>query len=49
MVEAMMALVLADALMQQEAQCNLFPRPVGQEATVINPLGKKLEGVGVGH
>jgi chorismate synthase len=44
MVEAMMALVLVDALMQQEAQCNLFPRALEDEAKVgkINPLGKKV-------
>lgn len=41
MVESMMALVLADALMQQQAQCNLFPRTSND--IQINPLGKKLE------
>lgn len=45
MVEAMMALVLVDALMSQEAQCNLFPRVEGAgEGMHINPLGKKVEG-----
>lgn len=42
-----MALVLVDALMQQEAQCALFPRGAagGADAAAdlhINPLGKKL-------
>lgn len=36
-----MALVLADALMQQQAQCTLFPRT--QADIEINPLGKKLD------
>eukprot|EP00953_Heterococcus_sp_UTEX-ZZ885_P005822 3604-Heterococcus_DN1.PRE.1 len=45
MVEAMMALVLADALMAHKAQCELFP--VGAlEGVASNPLGKKLEGLG---
>jgi len=43
MVESMIALVLVDALMQQKAQCELFPL---DEATskndAINKLGKKL-------
>jgi len=39
------ALVLVDALMSQEAQCNLFPRVEGAgEGMHINPLGKKVEG-----
>lgn len=38
MVEAMIALVLVDALMQQKAQCDLFPPDNNQS----NPLGKKL-------
>lgn len=52
MVEAMVALVLVDALMQQKAQCELFPleQTFGAEAastTPANPLGKKLSGFGV--
>lgn len=47
MVESMMALVLVDALMQQEAQCSLFPRGAASGADAanlhINPLGKQLE------
>jgi hypothetical protein len=47
MVESMMALVLVDALMQQEAQCSLFPRGAANGADAadlrINPLGKKLD------
>ena len=41
----MVALVLADVLMQQRAQCELFP--VGALETLeTNPLGQKLsEGV----
>lgn len=56
MVEAMVALVLVDALMQQTAQCNLFsPETVFDErasspaSAASNPLGKKLEGHGVNH
>lgn len=47
MVEAMVALTLADALMQQAAQCKLIdlPEPIGSK---INPLGKQLEGLGFG-
>jgi len=46
MVEAMVALVLLDALMQQNAQCELFPRDkfVDSDSNSIseNILGKKL-------
>jgi len=48
MVESMMALVLVDALIQQHAQCELFPRHTegggGEEGAdvFINPLGKAL-------
>lgn len=42
-----MALVLADALMQQEAQCSLFPR--AENDIKINPLGKKLAEGAVGQ
>lgn len=38
MVEAMVALVLADALMAQVAQCELLPRPAGGVGAP-NPLG----------
>lgn len=54
MVEAMVALVLVDALMQQAAQCELFPVDANfdgkaSEATprTANPLGKKLSGFGI--
>lgn len=53
MVEAMVAIVLVDALMQQIAQCNLFPVDAkfdGVEkdsAAPANTLGKKLAGSGV--
>lgn len=54
MVEAMVALVLVDALMQQKAQCDLFPLDAqlssdqDQLSTqrMANPLGKKLTGLG---
>lgn len=58
MVEAMVALVLVDALMQHKAQCELFPADadfgasaaasskVGLQETA-NPLGKVLSGYGV--
>ena len=58
MVEAMVALVLADQLMQHQAQCRLFPDNAlsgqqqqgegeGQgEEMRLNPLGKKLFGLG---
>mmetsp|Transcript_5589 Transcript_5589/g.7852 ORF Transcript_5589/g.7852 Transcript_5589/m.7852 type:complete len:92 (-) Transcript_5589:22-297(-) len=38
MVESMVALVLADHLMQQIAQCSLLPE---DEEAAINPLGPK--------
>ena len=38
MVESMVALVLADALMQQKAQCDLLEF---QEPSGFNPLGAK--------
>mmetsp|Transcript_1661 Transcript_1661/g.1809 ORF Transcript_1661/g.1809 Transcript_1661/m.1809 type:complete len:442 (+) Transcript_1661:71-1396(+) len=52
MVEAMMAIVLVDALMQHEAQCNLFPADAkfeGARDTGVpaNTLGKKLAGFGI--
>jgi len=53
MVESMVALVLVDALMQQRAQCELFPLDAKFEeinnvaTTKSNPLGKRLEGVGI--
>ena len=52
MVEAMVALVLADALMSQAAQCGVFPKGAfaaqgyGDGADSINQLGKKLTGLG---
>ena len=52
MVEAMVALVLLDGLMQQKAQNDLFSwnESFGNEPTdalrEINPLGKKLNGFG---
>ena len=42
MVESMVALVLADHLMQQKAQCELFPAAVGEDLGA-NDLGKKLD------
>jgi chorismate synthase len=51
MVEAMVALVLVDALMQHKAQCDLFPRDADLSAedagALQNKLGKKLQGFGV--
>lgn len=41
-MQAMVALVLADALMQQKAQCELFPADA-LESLNANPLGKKLQ------
>lgn len=41
MVEAMVALVLADALMQHKAQCELLPPVAEAQDVYINPLGKK--------
>lgn len=58
MVEAMVALTIMDALMQQHSQCELFDRNVDFNAGVddtsakstsvtgLNPLGKKLKGLG---
>ena len=43
MVEAMVALVLVDALMQHVAQCELFP----YNDSEMNLLGKKLSGLGI--
>ncbi len=42
MVESMVSLVLVDALMQQQAQCGLFPEPE-EGGLGSNPLGKKLD------
>lgn len=39
MVEAMVALVLADQLLQQQAQCSLLPQPEAKD--LPNPLGPK--------
>jgi chorismate synthase len=39
MVEAMVALVLVDHLMMQQAQCELFPRSAAI-ADLPNPMGK---------
>lgn len=51
MVEAMVALVLVDALMQQKAQCDLFPEDAEFPGVKLSPkansLGKKLSGFGV--
>lgn len=38
MVEAMVALTLVDALMMQQAQCELFPND-GAADTLPNPMG----------
>lgn len=48
MVESMVALVLADALMGQTAQCRLFPQDAfgADESSPVNALGKKLSGLG---
>lgn len=50
MVEAMVALVLVDSLMQDIAQCQLFPRKetfgTNGIPSLENSLGKKLEGFG---
>ena len=43
MVEAMVALVLVDSLMQHVAQCELFPNNDNE----MNLLGKKLFGLGI--
>eukprot|EP00640_Fibrocapsa_japonica_P001486 CAMPEP_0113937474 /NCGR_PEP_ID=MMETSP1339-20121228/4085_1 /TAXON_ID=94617 /ORGANISM="Fibrocapsa japonica" /LENGTH=394 /DNA_ID=CAMNT_0000940251 /DNA_START=178 /DNA_END=1362 /DNA_ORIENTATION=+ /assembly_acc=CAM_ASM_000762 len=50
MVEAMVCLVLADALMQHSAQCDLFAAGETEPEHLrlqVNPLGKKLEGLGI--
>jgi len=56
MVESMVALVLIDALMQHNAQCNLFPNSVTSSSMSVdsdivealpNRLGKLLSGFGV--
>ena len=40
----MVALVLADHLMQQKAQCELFPPSASEEEDLgANELGKKLD------
>ena len=51
MVESMVALVLVDALMQHQAQCQLFPQAANLKSTagsshacVENPFGKRLDG-----
>lgn len=44
--QAMVALVLADSLMQQKAQCELFPAEA-LDTLETNPLGKKLTGAGM--
>jgi chorismate synthase len=51
MVESMVALTLVDALMQQKAQCELFPADADFEGAPprgvpANVLGKKLSGYG---
>jgi hypothetical protein len=44
MVEARVALVLVDALMQQQAQCGLFPVDMnGGGSGSANRLGKRLD------
>lgn len=40
MVEAMVALTLVDALMMQQAQCQLFPN----DSDAINPMGSAVKG-----
>ncbi len=50
-VEAMVACVLVDAIMQQKAQCELFDKNKPFDTNIkfpkINPLGKKLFGFGI--
>ena len=50
MVEAMVSLVILDALMQQRSQCSLFEVTEtfdeGPKPAQMNPLGKKLTGFG---
>ena len=53
MVEAMVSLVILDALMQQKSQCGLFDIDKsldgeGANKPQMNPLGKKLTGQGSG-
>lgn len=45
MVEAMVALTLVDALMMQNAQCQLFPNEAAADEQP-NPLGKTASRVG---
>lgn len=45
MVEAMVALTLVDALMMQQAQCELFPNEAPLESQP-NPMGSTVEGRG---
>ena len=53
MVEAMVAITLLDALMQQHAQCDLFDPTINfsdinsNNKVTLNPLGKKLYGFGI--
>jgi len=43
MVEAMVAVTIMDALMQQKAQCELLPVVEGEGDPRPNPLGKGVE------
>lgn len=45
MVEAMVALTLVDALMMQQAQCELFPNEASLESQP-NPMGSTVKGRG---
>ena len=45
MVEAMVALTLVDALMMQQAQCELFPNESPDESQP-NPMGSTAQGRG---
>ena len=45
MVEAMVALTLVDAIMMQEAQCELFPNESPFESQP-NPMGSTAKGRG---
>jgi len=45
MVEAMVALTLADHVMMQQAQCELFPDET-EEALKPNPMGTTVSGHG---
>lgn len=45
MVEAMVALTLVDALMMQQAQCELFPNDAALEMQP-NPMGSTVQGRG---